>query len=163
MKDELIQWLSNSGKIVIIGIGNPLRSDDSIGIQVVQSLQGKTSEYVYLIESETVPESYMQQIIDLSPTHILMIDAAFLNLEAGSMRFMTSIKTTGASISTHFLPIRLFWQYISETAKSKIAIILIQPQNVDFGEELSAEAKTTLKNLTKILLSIPTIAKNKNC
>jgi Ni,Fe-hydrogenase maturation factor len=54
--------------------------DDFVGVKIVQDLNGKVSDNVYLIECETVPESYLQQIVDFNPTHILLIDAAVLGI-----------------------------------------------------------------------------------
>ena len=70
---DLKNWLSNAQKIVIAGIGNPLRKDDFVGVEIVRNLQNKVSQSVYLIECETVPESFMEQITEFKPTHILIL------------------------------------------------------------------------------------------
>ena len=75
--------MSSAKKIVIAGIGNPIRSDDYVGLKIVQDLQGKVSEKVCLLECETVPESYLLDIEKFNPTHVLLIDAAFLGLKPG--------------------------------------------------------------------------------
>lgn len=159
--DGLARWLSGARRVVIIGIGNPLRGDDNVGVRVVQSLQGKTSESVYLVESETTPESFIEPITEFSPTHILMVDAALLGLAPGSMKFVKSLNTTTIPISTHALPIRLFWQYLAETTGAKIGMILIEPRNVDFGEGLTPDVEKALKSLVEVLLVVPAIGKTK--
>ena len=60
VEKELKTWLSNAEKVVVAGIGNPIRMDDFVGTKIVQDLQGKVSEKIYLIECETVPENFMQ-------------------------------------------------------------------------------------------------------
>jgi Ni,Fe-hydrogenase maturation factor len=62
--------------------------DDFVGTKIVQDLQGKVSEKVYLIECETVPENFIQKILDFDPTHILLVDAAVLGLELGDSRLI---------------------------------------------------------------------------
>lgn len=85
---ELTGWLANVKKVVVAGIGNPLRMDDFVGVKVAQDLHGKVSKKVYLIECETVPEGFIQQIIDFKPTHVLLIDAAILGLRPGSSKLV---------------------------------------------------------------------------
>jgi Ni,Fe-hydrogenase maturation factor len=87
-ENRLRNWLSNSRRVVIAGIGNPLRKDDFVGVKIVRNLRNKVSEAVYLIECETVPESFIKPIENFKPTHILIIDAALLNLKPGSPKLI---------------------------------------------------------------------------
>lgn len=152
---ELREWLSKAEKVAVIGIGNPIRMDDSVGIKVIQDLQGKLSERVLLIECETAPENCLQEIVDFKPTHILIIDAAMLNLKPGEIVILEpkDLKTQPA-FSTHALPLRIFCDYIAETAAAKIKFLLIQPKEVGFGVELTAEVLSSKDKIVKILLSI---------
>jgi len=79
LEDELQSWLSNARKVVVTGIGNPLRKDDFVGVEIVRNLREKVSQLVYLVECETVPESFIGPITKFKPTHILLIDAGILN------------------------------------------------------------------------------------
>ncbi|MBS7653972.1 hydrogenase 3 maturation endopeptidase HyCI, partial [Candidatus Bathyarchaeota archaeon] len=56
VRRELKEWLSNVERIVIAGIGNPIRMDDYVGVKVINDLRGRVSNKVLLIECETVPE-----------------------------------------------------------------------------------------------------------
>lgn len=125
----LEKWLAGAEKVVVAGIGNPIRRDDFVGVKIVQELQGKVSERVFLIECETVPESFIQQIVDFSPTHLLLIDAAILRLKPGESRLVMPEQLTGLpAFSTHMLPLRIFCEYLTKTTGTKIALLLIQPR-----------------------------------
>jgi hydrogenase 3 maturation protease len=155
IKIDLKNWLSNAQKVVVAGIGNPLRKDDFVGVEIVRNLQNKVSQSVYLIECETVPESFIEQITEFKPTHILIIDAALLNLKSGSSKLVEPgqmVKQT--AISTHALPLRIFCEYLAKTTGAKIALLLIQPKDADFGEGLTAELKNTAAKLTNLLSKI---------
>jgi hydrogenase 3 maturation protease len=153
VQKELEKWLSDAKKVVVAGIGNPIRMDDFVGVKIVQDLRGKISDKVYLIECETVPESFIQQIIDFDPTHILLIDAALLGLKAGEARLVKPEKLTAyPAFSTHMLPLRIFCEYLTKTTKAKIALLLIEPKQTDFGEGLTPEIEVTAQELTRILL-----------
>ena len=78
IQDALEKWFADAGRVVVAGIGNPIRRDDFVGLKIVQDLEGKVSKNVCLIECETVPENFMQEIVDLKPSHVLLIDAAVL-------------------------------------------------------------------------------------
>jgi len=152
---DLKNWLSNAQKVVIAGIGNPLRKDDFVGVEIVRNLQNKVSQSVYLIECETVPESFIEPITEFKPTHILIIDAAMLNLKPGSSKLIDPGQMVNQpAISTHALPIRIFCEYLAKTTGAKIALLVIQPKDTSFGEELTAELRKTAVKLTNLLSRI---------
>ena len=154
IQKELEKWLSDARRVVVAGIGNPIRMDDFVGVKIVQDLQGKVSERVYLIECETVPESFMQQIIDFKPSHVLLIDAATLGLEPGNARLIDPDQLIVLpAFSTHMLPLRIFCDYLAKTTDAKIALILIEPQATDFGEELTLEIEASAREIVGVLLS----------
>jgi len=152
---KLEDWLSGAERVVVVGIGNPIRMDDFVGVKVVRDLQGKVSEKVYLIECETVPESYIQQIIDFKPSHVLLVDAAVMGLEPGECRLVKPehLKVFPA-ISTHMLPLRVFCEYLANTTEAQIALLLVEPKDTDFGEGLSQEVETAEHKIVNLLLTV---------
>ena len=155
VEDSLQKWLSDARRVVIAGIGNPLRKDDFVGVKVVRKLQKKVSRDVFLIECETVPESFLDQITEFNPTHVLIIDAALLNLESGFLKLMETAQLVGrTTISTHALPLQIFCEYLRETTGAKIAVLGIQPEDASFGEGLTTELKKTSMELADLLSRI---------
>jgi hydrogenase 3 maturation protease len=154
-KKELKTWLADHGKVVIAGIGNPIRMDDFVGVKIIQDLQGKLSKNVSLIECETVPESFMDEIAELKPSHVLLIDAAILELKPGDVRLFDAEKVTNLpAISTHMLPLRVFCEYITKMSGAKIALLLIQPGNTEFGEGLTQAVTDATIKITDALLTL---------
>jgi hydrogenase 3 maturation protease len=140
LEEELRAWLEGAEKVVVAGIGNGIRRDDFVGVKVVQDLAGRVSEKVELIECETVPESFVDEIIGIAPTHVLLIDAALLGLTPGAAHlYDVDEVVNSASISTHTLPLRVFCEYIFTLTGAKVALLLIEPMDTDFGEGLSNE------------------------
>ena len=155
VEKELKAWLSSAEKVVVAGIGNPIRMDDFVGTKIVQDLQGKVSEKIYLIECETVPENFIQKIIDFNPTHILLIDAAVLGLKPGNTRLIKPERlTTFPAYSTHALPLRIFCEYLAKTTKTKIVLLLMEPKKADFGEGLTPEIEVSAQEIVNALLRI---------
>jgi hydrogenase 3 maturation protease len=155
VEESLKDWFSGAQRVVIAGIGNPFRKDDFVGVEIVRNLQKRVSRSVYLIEAETVPESYIEPITKFKPTHILLIDAGLLNLTPGSSRLVdTAQLAKRTSISTHTLPLRIFCDYLVKTTDAKISLLVIQPKDTSFGEGLTPKLRETATNLTKLLLNI---------
>ena len=155
LEKELRNWFADTKKIAVAGIGNPIRSDDYVGLKIVESLQGKVSENVCLLECETVPENYLSDIEKFCPTHVLLIDAAFLELKPGQARLVDAERIVDYSaISTHALPLRIFCEHVKKSTGAKISLLLIEPALMEFGEGLSVEVEAAAKRLTKILLEV---------
>ena len=155
LKKELKKWLSDAVRVVIAGFGNPIRMDDFVGVKVVQDLRGKVSDNVLLIECETVPESFIQRIIDFNPTHVLLIDAAILGSKPGESRLINPEQLTGyPAFSTHMLPLRIFCEYLAKTTTAEIALLLIEPKKTDFGEGLTDEINGSAQNIVNALLEV---------
>jgi hydrogenase 3 maturation protease len=151
----LEKWLASAKRVVVAGIGNPIRSDDFVGVKIVQDLQGKVPERVYLIECETVPESFMQEIVDFKPSHVLLIDAAVLGLKPSETRLVFPEQVTDfPAVTTHVLPLRIFCEYVAKMTKAKIALLLIEPENMKFGEGLTPKVQETAEKITKMLLKL---------
>jgi hydrogenase 3 maturation protease len=152
---ELEDWFAGAEKVVIAGIGNPIRTDDFVGVKIVQDLNGKVSERVYLIECETVPESFLEPIIGFKPTHVLLIDAAFLGLRPGAARLIDPEQIAAfPAVTTHMLPLRIFCEYITKMTEAKIALLLIEPKNTEFGEGLTPEVQKATEKITKVMLEL---------
>jgi len=154
LERQLARWFSDAVKVVVAGIGNEIRKDDFVGVKIVRELAKKLkSKNVFLIECETVPESYVGQIAKFNP--FLLIDAGMLGLEPGQAK-LVDVKQLAMypAISTHALPLRIFCELVEEMTKAKIALLAIQPKDVDFGEGLSPELEKTANQITRILLGI---------
>lgn len=156
VKRELKEWFSGADRVVVAGIGNPIRMDDYIGVFVVRSLYRNVSEKVLLIECETTPESYIQQIIDFKPTHILIIDAALLGLKPGEIKLLKAESGIGlfSAFSTHILPIKIFCEFLIKMTNAKIMLILIQPKETGFGEKITPEVLSSGKEIASFLSKI---------
>ncbi|MEM2104957.1 MAG: hydrogenase 3 maturation endopeptidase HyCI [Candidatus Bathyarchaeia archaeon] len=155
IKKELKKWFSDAKKIVVAGIGNPIRMDDYVGVKIVQDLRGKVSDNVLLIECETVPENFLQQIVDFNPSHVILIDAAVLGLKPGESRLINPEQLKNfPAYTTHMLPLRIFCEYLAKTTKAKIALLLIEPKKTDFGEGLTPEIEASAQDVAGAVLSL---------
>jgi hydrogenase 3 maturation protease len=155
LENSLKNWLIDAKKVVLAGIGNPIRTDDYVGLKIIQNLQGKLKKTVLLIEADTVPESYLLDIEEFKPTHVMLIDAAFLGLRSGEVSLVDAEKIADySSITTHILPLRIFCEYVKQSTGAKIALLLVEPKSMEFGEGLTMEVQVASARLTKILAEL---------
>jgi len=152
VRKELKSWFAGANKVVLAGIGNPIRSDDYVGLSIVEHLKDHVAKNVLLLEAETVPESCLLDIEEFHPSHVLLIDASFLGLKPGEARLLDAEEVANFSaITSHLLPLRIFCEYVKQVTGAKIALLLIEPKCVEFGEGLTAEVKSAAEGYVKIL------------
>lgn len=162
LEQELNDWLKDARKVVIIGIGNPIRMDDFVGMKIVQDLKEKvSSDKVMLIEAETIPENHLVEIVVFEPSHVLFVDAALLNLLPGETRFVgVEFLKSFSPFSTHMLPLRVFCEHLGKATDADVRLLLIEPRFTDFGEGLSPEAEHTRSEVVDIVLKIVASSKD---
>jgi hydrogenase 3 maturation protease len=118
-------------------------------------MQGKVPKNVCLIECETVPETFMPEIIDFKPSHVLLVDAALLGLKPGEIRLVFPEQVAAfPAVTTHFLPLRIFCEYITKMTGAKIAFLLVEPENTEFGEGLTPKVQAVADNLAEKLMAL---------
>ncbi len=155
IEKNLKNWFADRKKVVVVGVGNPVRMDDYVGLKIVETLKGKLPDTVLLLEAETVPESYLSDIEEFHPSHVLLIDAAFLGLKPGKASLVDAekIKDTSA-VTTHLLPMRIFCELVKQVSGAKIALLLVEPKSMEFGEGLTMQVQVSADRLVKVLADL---------
>jgi hydrogenase maturation protease len=150
---------SDTGKrpprVVVIGVGNLLLKDEGIGIHTVESLQKvELPENVRIIDGGTAPDlvAYTE-----AGDKLVIIDAAKAGGEPGTIyRFLPGdlSEKSGTLISAHELGVEQNLKLMSLMGNepAEIVIIGIEPQEIDFGTELSAKLKRKLPEIVSIIL-----------
>lgn len=140
-----------TGKVVILGIGNALRSDDAAGSFLASRIKGKVPYTVY--DAGPTPENYLGKIIKEEPEHIVLMDAADFGAAAGTVRVIegsgkeTPCLSAGGLFFTHDASLELTINYLKSNLKADIIILIIQPKSVALGDEISPEVAAALSKL----------------
>ena len=138
-------------RVVLMGIGSPIRRDDSVGLRVIELLEAMGLEDVLLLKTEIVPESYTGVIRDFKPTHVIMIDAAHFNGKPGEGRMIPTQLITGTAVSTHNMPLTILSDYIEKSMCAKVALLGIQPVDIFYGEGLTPEVEAGAVTVSKTI------------
>ena len=142
---ELLKRLQEGNKIAFLGVGSPLRADDSIGLYIVSELESQLKknsgrEYRFYL-GESAPENFSGIIRSESPSHVVIIDAAELNQKPGALSLIPLEQIEGASFSTHTLPLKILIDYLKKTIACQVVIVGVQPKLLEFGYPITSEVK----------------------
>ncbi|MFC1675221.1 hydrogenase 3 maturation endopeptidase HyCI [Candidatus Omnitrophota bacterium] len=135
-----------TGKVVILGIGNTLRSDDGIGSILAARIKDRVPYIVY--DAGTAPENYLGKIIKDAPDNIIIIDAVDFGGKPGDSRIVEGedLKSTNL-FSTHNASISLTINYLKSNLKADIIVLIIQPKSIAFGDKMTPELTSALEKL----------------
>ncbi len=129
---------------ILLGIGNRLRSDDGAGSFIAHNFDHRDW---LVLDGKSAPENFTSIIKKIKPELLVMVDAVWMKIEAGSFRIIPFNTITALQLSTHSLPINLLIEYLSPYCQ-KIILIGIQPHNTQIGEYLS---ETVLKGCNLLI------------
>lgn len=146
----LRQWLNGYSLLLIYGLGEVLRGDDALGIYIAESLKRKSLPKT-LIHSGKTPEELFELVEELSPSHLLIIDAIHSNtLMEGEILFLKEVSEISTStFSTHTIPLSQILKLLTEIHPVKTAVIGVTASTSEIGTEISQK----VKNSSNILLS----------
>ncbi len=158
LKTTLKNKLKNAQKIAILGIGSELKGDDAVGLAVAQRLKAyikkKRIKSLKVFLGQTAPENLTGEIKKFKPTHLIIIDAADFHRKAGTAKVIDAHRETGASFSTHRMPIRIIRDYLYQSIGCEIIIIGIQPQSLGFCSALSQKTRESVKMLSAEIIDV---------
>ena len=127
------------GKIVVIGIGNPLKSDDYVGSLIAKDLSSEngSSQKVTIVDAENSPENTLHFLQNKSLA--LFVDSLDTGRDPGSISLVDLNETAYPFFGSHNIPLRIIIE--SGPDAPRTFLLGIQPGNLDFGEMLSREVQ----------------------
>ncbi len=146
LREELAQRLK--GKVVLIGVGNPLWGDDGAGPALIRRLEGKL--HALLVDGGEVPEHYWGTVVAYGPQTILVIDAIDWGDTPGSVAILDRVQEKGFPLSTHRISLNLFLDLLRKETGADVFILGIQPARVAFGSSVSLKIQKTLALLEDV-------------
>jgi len=150
-------------QVCIIGVGNPFRGDDSVGLRVVQMLRERAPEAALFLEVSGEAIALMEALEDQDT--VLLIDAAQTGAAAGTLhRFDASQQPLPSSLlrySTHLLsvPDALEMARALDRLPHKVIVYGIEGIHFETSESLSPELESSLDAIVnQILEELPSPA-----
>lgn len=144
MFDELNKLLSQKDKKrLFVGIGNILKSDDGAGVYISRKINQRDTISSLTVEASI--ENYIGKINSLNPDILILIDCVDMNLSVGTFKLLTLNQIRDLTFNTHNISLKR----LSEFFSMPVFILGIQPEKIDFGENISYLVKKVSDRIIK--------------
>ncbi len=141
--------------VVVLGVGSVLRSDDAVGIRVAEGVAALIKERgldgLHAIDGGPAPENTTAQIRQISPSLVIIVDAAAIGGPPGTIRVVDPAAVSGSSFGTHGLPLTVLAGYLRAEAGCAVMFVGIQPASVEHGETMSEPVSAAAGELAEAL------------
>jgi len=151
MKDQL------SSRVVVIGVGNTILSDDGVGVHAARLLQSdpRVPAGVTIVDGGTIGLELVPYACDAS--HVLLLDAIDSGQAAGTLARMTGdgLLATKKGWSAHQLGVADLVAALAlvSTQPQDVIVLGVQPANTDWGTALSPLVEAALVPLVDAALA----------
>lgn len=138
-------------RIVVLGLGNLIRSDDGVGVHAVRALRqdSRVPAGVEVIEGGTAGLDLLPAIEDA--THVLALDAVNSGAAGGTLkRFdLSQLGLLPGSPSVHQLGLADLMEALRwmDKASKQVVLLGVQPCETGWGDTLSREVEAALPRL----------------
>lgn len=131
MFEEIDSILNSGKKVLFAGIGNVLRSDDGAGVYITRKIKNKGR--ISSLTVETGIENYIGKINNLNPDVLILVDCADMGAEPGRIILTDVRNTIDVTFNTHNISLGK----LNEFFRMPVFLLSIQPENIEFGENIS--------------------------
>jgi hydrogenase 3 maturation protease len=118
-------------KILFVGIGNVLKSDDGVGVYISNRIKDRANISSLTVEASI--ENYIGKINSINPDILVLIDCVELGSPAGTYKLLELNQIEDLTFNTHNISLRK----LSDFFKMPVYILAIQPEKIEFGENIS--------------------------
>jgi hydrogenase maturation protease len=132
---------SNSNK-VIVALGNQLKGDDAVAIEVCKLLDKKFN----VLFAYTSPDSFLGKIKEMEPKNVFFVDAALFEGNIGDVKLINNLKSFESS--THAFDFNLLKELLSP---AKVYFIGINIIKTEYSDSISGELKKKLPKIANDL------------
>lgn len=138
-------------KVLVLGLGNELLTDDGVGVHVVRMLRKEPPLEGILAADVGTGILHAQHLLEQA-AYVIAIDAVRAGDEPGSVyRFDIDQAQSNQPASLHELGIVELMQLIPEPDRPKVTILGIEPDKIDYGMELSPAVEAAVPGVVRIV------------
>ena len=155
-ESELSEFLADFKKLIVLGVGNELKSDDGVGPFIIKKLLAENIENdnLLFINAETVPENFTGKIRKENPSHVIIVDACLMGCQPGEIKIVDKEDFANIGISTHSMSLSYFVKYLEKDNDFKVIFVGIEPETMDWGENPTENVEKTAFEFIEILKGI---------
>ncbi len=137
---------SSAREIAVVGIGNPERGDDGLGVEFVRRLAARG--WKGTVVAGVTPENISGWLAALNPALVVAVDAVEMGIPAGGRRLLDGEAVAAVSASTHGCSLSLLLGFWERATAARTVLLGVQPARAAArGRGLSREAEGALRRL----------------
>jgi hydrogenase 3 maturation protease len=148
---KLTSESAKSPRIAILGVGNQFRADDAVGVLIARALSNRDcaldTDHILIIEAGQAPENTTAELRKFAPDLVLIIDAAEMGQQPGTIQWIPEEAIDGMSASTHSLPLSMLARYLTLDLNCTVNLLGIQPGSNEVGGEISVEVLHAIQEI----------------
>ncbi|MBU0711406.1 hydrogenase maturation protease [bacterium] len=134
-------------KIVMVGLGNPMRRDDQSGLVLLEEIQKrKLLSGANFVFANTTPENHLEKIVSLQPEIVIFVDTVKMQQSPGTIEEILSNQVETKGFSTHSYSIKLVENYLRLEGIGQFMYIGIEPGDMGMGEFLTTPVKEGIES-----------------
>lgn len=146
---ELARLIKHSSCLLFVGVGNVLKQDDGVGAIISQGIIARPG--IITLTVEVSIENYIGKINSLEPEKIVIIDCMELGSEPGTYRMLELQQVEDLTFNTHNISLGKLGDFFHYPTY----VLGIQPQSVEFGDELSLPVRDTATEIIRFINQNP--------
>jgi hydrogenase 3 maturation protease len=93
IKEELANFIVGAKRIAVLGVGNDLRTDDGLGLVIINGLKHMEGPSILIENVGSVPEAFASNLADFGAERVIMVDAADMLKPPGHVELVSSNAT----------------------------------------------------------------------
>ena len=155
-QQALTDRLKAARDVALLAVGSEFRGDDAVALRVAELIETDParSEHLHVFVGATAPENCTGPIRRVNPSHLLVIDAADIGAQPGSVQLLDEAHLAGVTFCTHALPLSVIVDYILKACpQCEVVVLGVQPAQLAFGKALSPPVEGTAREIAHLLVS----------
>jgi hydrogenase maturation protease len=140
------------GPVHLVGVGNSIRTDDAVGLEIVSSLRSRLGATpgprLRIHPAPVMPERLLSRLASGSGG-IVVFDAVEAAKSPGDIVFCALGDTKYGFFATHNIPLRLVPGLGSRG--NEVFVVGVQPRSLEVGEGLTDEVRASARRIVEVV------------
>ena len=142
---ELKELLDRARRLLFIGVGNVLKSDDGVGVVICRQIVERPGILALCVEVSI--ENYIGKINSLEPGELILIDCMDLGSVPGTSRLLGLDDVEDITFNTHNISLGRLGDFFT----CPCYVLGIQPESLEFGESLSPPVEEASRAIIQLI------------
>jgi len=130
-----------------------MKGDDAAGVRLIDLVTGQVQ--AECIDAGVAPENFLEKIVGLAPSTVLLVDATTFGGTPGEIRIFKPEEISSGGLSTHALSLQMVSDYLKARVEAQVLLIGIQPEATRTSDgNLSPSVAYAVKELAKVMVDV---------